>query len=149
MVKITKLNYWKYRPDTLYTFFIDKKAATSGELLKSLEMRAPDLWAQVKQKCAKSQFCCGHSFMLGHFLFIVGREDYHHTYNPTIIDMILKSIFAQFDDQKTYKQIIFDCEDYPQIEQVIMDNAALTEKQILIANHCEWGNWHTGYDGED
>ena len=148
MVKKSKLNYWKYRSDTLFVFFIDKKAATSGELMKSLQFRQPEVMNDVKKRCAEKHYCLGYSFIVDHYLFIVGRESYHQDYNPATIQMILRSVFAQISAQKKYTQVVFDCEDYAALQPVVEAEAALCEKDVIITNHCEWGNWDL-YDGED
>ena len=106
MVKNSNKNFWKWRKNSLLVAFIDKKAATSGALLKSMEFQAPEIMKEAKEKCAKGDFCLGHSFIIDHYLFIIGRNSYHTAYNTLTIQMILKSVFAQLNNQNKYEQIV-------------------------------------------
>lgn len=131
MKKYSDENFFKYVKDTIFIALIDKSAAMSGNVMKQIAFRQPDVIEKLKEKIKNTDIKIGHCYKIGFFIFIVARENYHRKWDKDILNKIMSAIIPQLKT-KNYKYKI-DIEDYPILDECIPDDF-----DVEICHHCEW-----------
>lgn len=140
MIEFSRDNFYKYEPNAISILLIDKNASLSGEAMKQLNYRLPDVYGALKQRLQKlgDKVQVGSIIKIGKFYFIVARENYHKAWNSNAFKLAWEALVLKVLNQYAYTYV-FDSEDYEWIVE-ILQSSECPRSGIKICNHCAFGN---------
>lgn len=136
MIEFSRDNFYKYEPDAISILLIDKNAALSGEAMKQLNYRLPDIYDALKQRLLKlgDKVGLGSIVKVNKYYFIVCRENYHRSWDKNIFLHSWKVLTTKVANKK----FIIDIEDYEEMSKILQENQF--DASIKICNHCAFGD---------
>lgn len=140
MIEFSRDNFYKYKPNTISILLIDKNAALSGEAMKQLNYRQPDIYGALKQRLQKlgDKVQVGSIIKIDKFYFIVARENYHKSWNNNAFKLAWEALVLKVLNQYAHT-CVFDSEDYEWIIE-ILQNSECPHSGVKICNHCAFGD---------
>lgn len=142
MIEFSRDNFYKYEPNAISILLIDKNAALSGEAMKQLNYRQPDIYDALKRRLQKleDKVRLGSIIKIDKFYFIVTRENYHKTWNSNAFKQVWLAAAPKILSNYT---VVFDTEDYEWIADILQENE-YPHNRIKICNHCRFGDDWSG-----
>ena len=136
MIEFSHDNFYKYEPNAALVLLIDKKAALSGEAMKQLDYRLPDVYGALKQRLLQlgDKVGLGSIIKINKYYFIVCRENYRKSWDKNIFLHSWKVLTTKVANKK----FIIDIEDYEEMGAILQENQF--DASIKICNHCAFGD---------
>ena len=138
MLEFSRDNFYKYEPNGVSVLLIDKNGAPSGEAMKQLNYRLPEIYDALKRRLLKlgSKVQVGSIIKVDKFYFIVARENYHKAWNSNAFKQAWLAASPKILGSYT---VVFDNEDYEWIVDILQEHE-YPHNRIKICNHCQFGD---------
>lgn len=138
MFEVSRDNFYKYVPNAVSVLLIDKKGTLSGEAMKQLNYRLPDVYGALKQRLQKlgDKVQVGSVIKIGHYYFIVARDKYQNRWSAEVFKQIWSAVSPKILNTYT---VIFNTEDYEWIADAVQEYN-YPHNVIKFCNHCQFGD---------
>lgn len=142
MVTHTNDNFFKYYPNAIRIFLVDKTFSKSGQCLKNFYYREPEHWDELAAKAKKFPLQIGSAIKTNWGVTIVARNHYASKWDAATVEQVWQGLLPILSNAANKLHI--DIEDYPWLADIIEHND-LPQTNIVIHHHSEW-EWGENYD---
>ena len=138
MIDISRDNFYMYIPNAVKILLIDKNGTLSGEAMKQLNYRLPEIYDALKQRLQKlgDKVQVGSIIKIDKYYFIIARENYHKKWNSNAFKQAWLAAAPKILNNYI---VVFDSEDYEWIVDILQENE-YPHNIIKICNHCAFGD---------
>ncbi|MCK9482344.1 MAG: hypothetical protein M0R38_11405 [Bacteroidia bacterium] len=120
-------NVFTYDKKTILAF-IDTKGSLSGELMKNIKFRRPQVIEDLKT--LSTNFKVGDYAKISNYLFIVMKKNYRNKLTLETADKLLEQLPAELKGLETKTTL----ENYSELKDVI-------EKHFTLIEFCDTSKW--------